>query len=39
VLEQHIKLRELTSLAQKPVAVPQNLEASMAERFAADRRL
>jgi len=35
VLEQHIKLRELTSLAQKPVAVPQNLEASMAERFAA----
>ena len=35
ILEQHIKLRELTSLAQKPVAVPQALEASMAERFPA----
>lgn len=35
VLEQHIKLRELTSLAQKPTAVPQALEASMAERFPA----
>ncbi|MEI8135194.1 MAG: hypothetical protein WCH46_09010 [bacterium] len=35
VLEQHIKLRELTSLAQKPYAVPQALEARMADRFAA----
>ena len=35
VLEQHIKLRELTSLAQKPVPVPQALEANMAERFPA----
>ena len=35
VLEQHIKLRELTSLAQKPLAIPQALEASMAERFPA----
>jgi hypothetical protein len=35
VLEQHIKLRELTSLAQKPAAVPQALEARMAERFPA----
>jgi hypothetical protein len=35
VLEQHIKLRELISLAQKPVAVPQVLEAGMAERFPA----
>ncbi len=35
VLEQHIKLRELTSLAQKPLAIPQALEVSMAERFPA----
>jgi hypothetical protein len=35
VLEQHIKLRELTSLAQKPLTVPQALEANMAERFPA----
>src|SRR6476659_8717239 len=35
VLEQHIKLRELTGLAQKPLAVPQALESSMAERFPA----
>src|SRR5437660_1285826 len=35
VLEQHIRLRELTSLAQKPFAVPQALESEMAERFPA----
>jgi len=35
VLEQHIKLRELTAIAQKPTAVPQFLEANMAERFPA----
>ncbi|MEP7234961.1 MAG: hypothetical protein ABI778_06665 [Ignavibacteriota bacterium] len=35
VLEQHIKLRELTGLAQKPFAIPQALEANMAERFPA----
>ncbi len=35
VLEQHIKLRELTAMAQKPTAVPQAFEAAMAERFPA----
>ncbi len=33
VLEQHIKLAELTRLAQKPVEVPSELEAMLAKRL------
>ncbi len=33
ILEQHLKLNEMTRLAQKPFAVPEELEASLSKRL------